>query len=117
MFDTLCTDQQFTLLTESLNFVFHWAVLTVGFCFAMSSLHTGVCLLHAINEESCGEVVHTPFRKSGSIATIWAREGFAVVSYLQSLAVDALLTVVVEAREHLGISVVVTAQGTCDPFL
>ena len=115
LFDTLGTDEHGTLATESFGLVFQ-AILTLGLHLAVSSLHIGVHCLHAVDEESRREVVHTPLREGGVFATLRAGEGL-VYACLQSQAVDALLAVLVTAREHLGISVVVMADGTGDLFL
>ena len=81
-----------------------------------SKLQLGVNLLQAIEKESCREVVHTGLGKSGVFATLWAGEGL-VYACPQGEVVDALLAVVMTAREHLWLCVVLMTDGTDDLFL
>ena len=82
----------------------------------MSSLQLGVQLFHAIDEESCLEVVHTSLREGGVSTTLGAREWFVEASS-QGKPVDALFAVVMETRQDLGISVVILTHGTSDLLL
>ena len=79
----------------------------------MSKLQLGVHLLHAIDKESCGEVVHTGLGESGVFATLWTGEGL-VRARPQDEVMDALLAVVMTAREHLWLCVVLMTDGTRD---
>ena len=56
-------------------------------------------------------MVDTPLREGGVCTTLWAGEGL-VNTCPQGKCVDALLAVIVEAREYLGISVVLMADST-----
>ena len=63
----------------------------------------------AVGKESCFEVVHTSFWEIGLTATFRAIEGLARLCPEGQLE-DALLAVVVETRENLGLSVVLLAN-------
>ena len=115
LFDTLGTDEHGALHTESFGLVSR-AHLTLGLHLAVSSLHVGVHCFHAVDEERCREVVHTPLGEGGGFATLWAGEGVAEASSLGKVK-DTLLAVVVTAREHLGVSVVLEADGARDLLL
>ena len=60
-------------------------------------------------------MVDAPLREGGVCTTLWAGEGL-VNTCPQGKCVDALLAVIVEAREYLGIGVVVMADSTSDFF-
>ena len=94
--DTLGTDELGALSTKGLGLVFQ-THLTLGLYLPMSKLQLGVYLLHAIDKESCGEVVHTGLGESGVFATLWTGEGL-VHACPQGEVVDALLAVVMTAR-------------------
>ena len=72
--------------------------------------------LHAIHKESCWEVIETPLRESGVLATLWTGEWLAK-ALPEGELMEALLAVVMAAREHLGLSVVIVADATHDLFL
>ena len=71
---------------------------------------------HAIDEESCLEVVHTPLREGGVSTTLGTRE-LLVEASSQGQPVDALLAIVMETRQDLGVSVVILTHGTSDLLL
>jgi hypothetical protein len=62
------------------------------------------------------EAVRPTLREGGVFATLWAGEGL-VDACPQGKAVDALLAVVVTAREHLWLCVVLMTDGTRDLLL
>ena len=113
--DTFLTDEPGTLSTES--FSNSWwggcTQLTLYFHLTMCSLQTCDFRFEAVGKESCFEVVHTFFWKSGLTATFRAMEGLARLCPEGQLE-DTLLAVVVETRENLGLTVVLLADGTCD---
>ncbi len=82
----------------------------------MNQLQLGVNFIHVVDEEGCLEVFHPTLREGGVCTTFWAREGLSGAFPLGK-AKDALLAVVVTAREHLGLSVVLTTNGTGDLLL
>lgn len=62
------------------------------------------------------EAVYPTLREGGIFATLWAGERLVDACH-EGKAVDALLAVVVTAREHLRLCVVLMTDGTCDLFL
>ena len=64
------------------------------------------------DKESCFEFIYTTLRESGFRATFRARKWLA--SSCLGQFEDALLAVVVEARECLWLCVVLLADATCD---
>ena len=73
-------------------------------------------LLHAVNEESPLELVHVALREGGVLATLWTGE-WLVQASPEGQAEDALLAVVVAARQHLRLGVVTMTDRTCYLFL
>ena len=71
---------------------------------------------HTVDDKCRFEVVNAPLREGGVCTTLRAGEGL-VNTCLQGKCVDALLAVIVEAREYLGFSVVLMANSTRDLFL
>ena len=70
-------------------------------------------MLQSVDKESCLEVVHTALREGGVLATLWTGEGL-VQACPQGQMVDTLLAVVMAARKHLGLLVVLVTDGTRD---
>ena len=109
---TFPSDKHGTLATECFSSVSRvCALLTLHLHLAMNSLQSRNLRFEAVDEESCFEFFHTTFREGGLLATLWARE-WLVGGYPEGQLEDALLAIVVKAREDLGVCVVLLAYST-----
>ena len=79
----------------------------------MGQPQLGVDLLHAVHKESRRQLVQPPSREADVPATLRTGEGLAQATP-QGQLVQTLLAVVVAARQHLGLLVVLVTDGASD---
>ena len=87
-----------------------------GFHFSMRFLHFCTQFFHSVDEKRRGQLIGVILRQNCSPSALGARKG-AVGPCSEGQLSDALLAVVVEAREDLGIAEVLLTNGTGDLLL
>ena len=104
-----------TLATESfgLRSRTHFAN---GFHFSMCFYHFRTQLLHSVDEKCSGQLIGVVLRQNRSSSAFWADKG-TIGPCLYGQLSDALLAIVVEAREEFGVAEVFVTNRAGDLLL